>query len=212
MAGNMTSLVILGGGGHGAVVADAAAQTLSWSEIVFADDKYPELDAVLHYPVVAKIASVRALADSDHEFIIAIGDNALRQAAFEQLVELGARFATVVHPDAIVSDHATLDVGTVVMAGAIVNCRTRVGVNSVLNTGCRIDHDCVLAAGSFIAPGAVLAGGVSVGECALVGAGATVIPNIDIGAGAVVGAGATVIKDVEARTTVIGVPAKPVAS
>lgn len=35
----MTKLVIIGAGGHGAVVADAALLMAKWSEIVFLDDK-----------------------------------------------------------------------------------------------------------------------------------------------------------------------------
>ena len=44
-----------------------------------------------------------------------------------------------------------------------------------------------------------------------IGAGAKVIGNIKIGDGARIGANAVVVKDVEAETTVVGIPAKPIA-
>ena len=38
----MTRLIIIGGGGHGAVVAEAAKESGDWSEIVFLDDNESE--------------------------------------------------------------------------------------------------------------------------------------------------------------------------
>jgi serine acetyltransferase len=52
---------------------------------------------------------------------------------------------------------------------------------------------------------------VRVDDGAFVGIGATVIQNLRIGRDATVGAGAVVIHDVAARTTVVGVPAHPLA-
>lgn len=46
----------------------------------------------------------------------------------------------------------------------------------------------------------------------LIGAGAKLIGNIKIGTGAKIGAGSVVLDDVEPHTTVVGVPARPVAS
>jgi acetyltransferase-like isoleucine patch superfamily enzyme len=53
---------------------------------------------------------------------------------------------------------------------------------------------------------------VQIGAGATVGSNVTVIQGLRIGAHAFVGAGAVVIRDVAASTTVVGVPAKPVAS
>jgi maltose O-acetyltransferase len=52
---------------------------------------------------------------------------------------------------------------------------------------------------------------VTVGENTFIGAGATILPGITIGQDAVVGAGSVVTKDVQEKTTVIGIPAKPMA-
>lgn len=51
----------------------------------------------------------------------------------------------------------------------------------------------------------------SLGNDVLVGANATILGDIYVGDGARVGAGAVVLADVEPHTTVVGVPARPVA-
>jgi acetyltransferase-like isoleucine patch superfamily enzyme len=60
-------------------------------------------------------------------------------------------------------------------------------------------------------PGATVTGAVTVGAGAMVGAGAVVRQGATVGEGAVVGAGAVVVDDVEPGTTVVGVPARPLA-
>jgi len=105
-------------------------------------------------------------------------------------------FASVIHPAATVAAGCDLAAGVQVMAGAVVQTGTRIGAGSIVNTGARIDHHCSVGELVHIAPGATLCGGVSVGDGAFVGAGATVIPGIAIGAGARIGAGMTILADV----------------
>jgi serine acetyltransferase len=56
-----------------------------------------------------------------------------------------------------------------------------------------------------------MSGGVDVGSRCLIGTGAKVLQYLKIGDDVTVGAGSVVTKDVPAGTTVIGVPARPLA-
>ena len=68
----------------------------------------------------------------------------------------------------------------------------------------------------MIGPGCVLnptvniSGGVELGTGVLVGVGAQILQYVKIGKGAMIGAGSVVFKDVNAETTVVGVPAREV--
>lgn len=203
----MKRLAILGASGHGKVVADTA-EYCGWTEILFFDDAWPARASNGFWAVVG---SSNDLFERVHEFdgvVVAIGNNATRQAKLVSLMQLGAALPTLVHPSAYVSRHADVGAGTVIFAGAVLNAGACVGAGGILNTGCSVDHDCILSEAVHISPGARLAGGVTVGERSWVGIGACVKQLITIGFDAVVGAGAAVVSDVVAGTTVVGVPAK----
>lgn len=203
----MKRLAILGASGHGKVVADTA-EACGWTEIMFFDDAWPSRTS---NGVWGVFGTGKDLFEKAHEFdgvVVAIGNNAIRQSKLAALLQKGATLATLIHPAACVSRHATVGAGTVVFAGAVLNTGATVGVGGILNTGCSVDHDCILADAVHISPGARLAGGVTVGQCSWVGIGACVKQMINIAAGAVVGAGAAVVSDVDEGMTVVGVPAR----
>ena len=129
----------------------------------------------------------------------------------EMLESGGFQLPVVVHPSALISSNVEVGAGTVILAGAIVGTGCRIGKNVVVNIGAAVSHDCTLGDHSVVSDGAHITGGVVIGERALIGAGATILPYITIGESATVAAGAVVTKNVEAGTTVAGVPARALA-
>lgn len=206
----MRNLVLLGAGGHARVII----------EIVRMNREY-EISGVVS-PVappdstgVPWLGDDRVLPQLRHDgvthFIVAVGSTgpaSPRRKLYEQAGREGLQPASAIHPRAIVSPTATLELGTVVMAGAMINAHARVGENVIINTGAVVEHDCSVAAHAHVATRACLCGGVCVGEDAHIGAGATIRQSLAVGAGAVVAAGAVVVHDVEAGTMVKGVPAR----
>ena len=202
-----TGLLILGAGGHGRVVADAALQA-GYHRVAFLDDKAPALGSG-PFVVLGPLAVLPvAMAEWECTFV-AIGSNSRRLELFQELRRLGCKTPALVHPKAIVSPYAGIADGAFIAPGAIVNFGASIGAAAIINTGATVDHDCAVEAGAHISPGAHLAGEIVVGECAWVGIGASIRNRIQIGAHATVGAGAVVIRDVAERETVVGVPAAP---
>jgi sugar O-acyltransferase (sialic acid O-acetyltransferase NeuD family) len=203
----MKRLAILGASGHGKVVADAA-ELSGWDDVVFYDDAWPGLKANGPWAVVGNTeALLERLTDFDG-VVVAIGNNRIRAAKQAELVASGGKMATIIHPSAIVSSHATVGVGSVVFANAAVNACASVGVGVIVNTGAVVEHDCVVGDFAHISPNGVLSGGVALGPLVWVGSCASVKQLIAIGEASVVGMGAVVIKDVAPDVIVVGNPAK----
>lgn len=200
-------VVVLGAGGHGKVVVamlQAAGFTVSG---VYDDDPSKWGQKVLGVPV---LGSTHLLARGGAwSAVLAIGDNRVRSEVANRLGEV-CNWISVVHPQAYVHPSVRLGRGTVVFAGAVIQPDAVLGDHCIVNTGATIDHDCAIGSFSHVAPGAHLAGGVRIGTGTLIGVGSALVPGVSVGDWSVVGAGAVVIRDVPDRTTVVGVPARPV--
>lgn len=205
----MSALLIVGAGGHGKVVADAALETGRWDEIVFLDDAWPEKQANGRWAIQGKVEQMLEWKGKCVHAVVALGNNQLRIHLQSRLLMAGFEMATVVHPSASISRYAKLGIGCVVFANAVVNVDAEVGDATIINTAATVDHDCRLGVGVHIAPGAHLGGGVTVGDFSWIGIGAAVRQYQSIGAGVTVGAGAVVVTNLEDGVTAIGCPARP---
>lgn len=210
-------LVLLGAGGHAAVVAESArragrAVAAIASRERPADAPFAEMEWLGDPDDPRTLAAIVArVAESGGEVHLAIGDLAVRArwlAALEAAATAGMGFATIVDPTAVVAADARIGAGAFIGAGAIVQPRARVGASAIVNTRAVVEHDAGIGMNAHVAPGAILAGGVRIGAHALVGAGAVVLPSRTVGEGATVGAGAVVTREVGAGATVVGVPAR----
>jgi UDP-perosamine 4-acetyltransferase len=206
-------VIVLAAGGHAKVLVDAlrlrSAEVLGIvdpdpakiGERIFGVPVLGGDDEIAKYPVDA-VRLVNGLGS--------VRDGSRRKALFMRFKAMGYRFASVIHPSAIIAADVDIGEGAQIMAGAVVQAGCRIGVNAIINTRVALDHDCQIDDHAHIAPGATLSGGVSVGNGSHVGTGATLIQGIQIGNESVVGAGAVVIRDVLDGVTVVGVPAKEI--
>ncbi|MGV3570246.1 MAG: NeuD/PglB/VioB family sugar acetyltransferase [Ramlibacter sp.] len=200
-----TILVILGAGGHGRVVADAAVLGGSWSRVV-ATDRDPARCSGELLPGVALLPLDAALALAAAVFHVAIGANAARE---RETRALGVRpLATIVHPSASMSRHAQAEAGCFVAAQAVVAPGARLAAGVIVNHGAVVDHDAVVGAFSHVAPRATVGGHARVGAGVLLGAGASVLPGLSICDAAIVGAGAVVCAAIEGPGVYAGVPVR----
>lgn len=205
----MSGLLIVGAGGHGKVVADAALVRGSWEEIAFVDDRAIEIQSVLSLQVLGTTALLSGLRGRFSAAIVAIGGASERIRLLEHCRTLGFELPPVVHPSATVSRFASLEVGCVVCAQAVVNPGSRLGAGCIVNTAASVDHDCELGSGVHVCPGARLAGNVRVGNRTWIGIASCVRQGVEIGSDVMVAAGSVVVADVTSGLTIMGVPARP---
>ena len=194
--------IILGAGGHAAVIADILYKS-GCSLKGFLDDAVAVGTDVLGSKVIGKIDNCRDY--SECLFIIGIGENHIRKRiAGKYSLEYGK----AIHPSAIIGQQVEIGCGTVIMGGCVINSRTVIGKNCIVNTRASVDHDNKLGDFVHISPGAVLGGTVFVEDGTHIGIGACVKNNICICNDVIVGAGALVVKNINDPGTYVGVPAR----
>lgn len=212
-------LVIVGAGGHGRELAQLVrdinrqAPAPRWNMLGFLDDN-PE-------KVGARLGGHEVLGDSDWlgqspvrdvRVAVAIGDAKIRKLTVSRLARNypDLKFATLVHPTAVVADDAVLGEGAVVCALSVVSTGVAIGEHALVHYGSTVGHDATVEPFASVLPGCRISGNATIGEVADVGAGATVLPGIAVGAYAIVGAGAVVTRPVPERCTAVGIPARPI--
>lgn len=192
---NPLPLIIIGAGGHGRVVADTACES-GWNVAGFLDLSVAKGTQLNGIAVLGDGKNTEPFADfADHAFFVGIGNGVIRWQEFCALITAGLPVPNVIHPFTYISSSATVGIGTLVAAGAVVQANVHIGDAVIVNTGARIDHDCFIGDGTMIAPGCVLCGNVTVGARAFIGAGSIVTPGVTIGDGAFIGAGSVVIEN-----------------
>lgn len=201
-------LLIIGASGHGKVVADIAMKMDRWKEISFLDDN-EDIKSSMGIRVIGKVSDVSKYID-EYDIFVGIGNNAIRKGIYEKLEGISANIPTLIHPSAIIGEQVELGIGTVVMAGVVINCCTKIGKGCIINTGSTIDHDNVIEDFVHISPGVHLAGTVKVKQYSWLGIGSVVSNNVCITSRCLTGAGTVVVKDIVESGTYVGVPARRV--
>ena len=159
-------------------------------------------------PVIGPPAAAADHPDALVCACVASPDDPLRRLALVERLDLPAeRYATLVHPAAVVAASASLGPGTVVHATAVLTADVELGAHVALMPAVVLTHDDVVADGATFGAGARVAGGVTIGAGAYIGSGAMVRESLQIGPGAVVGMGAVVTRPVPPGEVWAGVPA-----
>jgi acetyltransferase EpsM len=215
------SLVIVAGGQHARVVADAARATGEWQVIGFtresaddpARDDAADTAARLGAPLLgddrAFATKLEMMAGEDRPWLVLGfgGPPDARRLAVSAFGEI-ATWATIVHPTAWISPSARIAPGAVVLAGAVVNAAAHVGAHAIVNTRVVVEHDVSVGAFTHLAPGVVIGGGATIGDDTMVGLSAAIRDHVAIGHRATVAMGAVVVGPVGDGELVVGVPAR----
>ena len=205
----MKRLVIVGAGGFGRELMSWAghAQGASWDQLAWVDDN-PQALAGFSYdlPWLGTLHAFRP--DAGDLCIVAAGEPSTKRQMVASLRASGARFATLVHPSAVVARSATLAEGCVICPLAFISADAQLAAFVTVNALSSVGHDVVLGAFSTLSAHVDLTGGVTVGESAFFGTGAKVVPGVRIGSHARIGAGSTVMRSVTDAATVYTTPAK----
>lgn len=197
-------LVIIGAGGHGRVIADIAIKN-GYNDIVFVDDHLTGF--CMNFPIICTSADIYKLNNKKSDFVIAIGDNTVRKMIAEKY---DVNWVSLAHPSAQIGMNVKIGLGTVIMAGSLINSCATVGHHCIINTSAVVEHDNILEDYVHISPNAALGGTVHIGKGTHIGIGAIVKNNIEVCENCIIGAGAVVVKNITENSTYVGIPAKKI--
>lgn len=169
----MKNLIILGAGGHGRVVAEAAELDERWSKISFLDDR-DDIERINNFEVVGKLNDFANLVEKYDYAFVAIGNNEKRVDLINRLIITGFIVPVITHPGAYVSKYSKLGMGSVILPGAVVNTNSNIGKGCIVNINSCVDHDCDIGDGVHISSGAVIRSMSKIGMFSFIGAGACV--------------------------------------
>lgn len=203
----MKKVIIIGAGGHSAEITDYIAHynSVLGSEkhlevLGYIDDNKENYDSYSFVsPYLGTIQNHEVL---EHvEYIMGIANIQFRRTIVENFLQKGAKFATLIHPSAIVSPSAIVGEGCVVAHNASIGPKAIIGNFNMLNSRCTIGHDSTVGNFNFIGPQVVLSGFTKVGNNNMFGVNSATIPTIEIGDNNTIAAGMIITKTVKDTET-----------
>jgi UDP-N-acetylbacillosamine N-acetyltransferase len=159
--GEERTLLILGAGGLGQVVAESAQMSGRYTKISFLDDR-PTPDKSRLYSIIGSVADAERLAGEFIYAIPAFGSNQMRFELMQKLKALGYRIPRIIHPTAHISPTAFIGEGTIVRPMVGISRDVVIGECCLINMGVMIDHRCKIGRCCHIPMNAVVRGEIEV--------------------------------------------------
>ena len=200
---------IFGNGGCGRGIVPVARAAYPEADIVFVVDS-PNAGFCNGTPVL-DFAAFAAL-EEERTIAVAVAASRVRADIVARCEAAGIAFAEVRAPGSVWMDDVSVGVGGLFSPFTTVTSNVRIGRHFHCNLYGYVEHDCVIGDFVTFAPAVRCNGNVTIGDFAYIGSNAVIRQGVSIGAGATVGMGAVVAKDVSAGATVVGNPARPIAS
>ena len=206
----MEKIIIVGAGGFGREllwwIKDINKAQNKWKILGFIDDNPNALEGYdCDYKIIGSIKDWQP--KEDEVFALAFGSPILKRKIVGILKAKGAKFATIIHPTAMLSEFAKVGEGLIMFPHSKISCNTTIG-DFVTLLATPIGHDTFVGDYTVISGGCNIVRNVKIGKDVFLAAGVCIAQDLVIGDGAYLGLGSVVLKDVPAGATVFGNPAR----
>ena len=206
----MEKLIIVGAGGFGKEVLqwaiDCNRENEKWEIKGFLDPNSIEKKEINGIPILPFDDDSYTIQEED-VFVCAIGDCNIREKVSKKLEQRGARFISIIHPTALISDTAEIGKGTVICPHAVISPDARIGEHCIVNIKSVVAHESRVGAFSILCCFCDVTGNCNIGKRVFMGSGSRVIPSKKIGDDVYIGAGSVVVSNLKKGGKVFGNPA-----
>lgn len=197
-------LILIGGGGHCTSCIDVIESGSQYIICGVLDTAENVGETVLGYPILGTDTDIAKYSKEGYYFLITVGhikSADLRVRLYENVVENGGKFATVISSRAYIAKSASVGEGTIVMHDALINANSNIGENCIINSKALIEHDCSVKEHCHLSTGSLINGNVEVGERTFFGSNAVSKQGVRISADSFI----------KANSCYTGIPSKRIA-
>lgn len=106
--------------------------------------------------------------------------NSIRKKIYLKLVRLGFKIPKILSPLSYISKSATIEDGSIVHHGVIVNALSKIGKNCIINSKSLIEHGVKIGDHSHVATCCVINGNTEIGAECFLGSNSVIRNNIKI--------------------------------
>lgn len=208
----MKNIVLIGGGNQAHYTIDIIHKEGKYNIVGIIDSIHNVGSDRFGYKILGRQEDIKNIVKEYNIYggIISIGDNWVRYLVSEYIKNLIPlfKFVNAIHPSVIIGENVEIGEGVVMMAGCIINSKSKIGNFTFFATGAQVDHDCNICDYTSISAGSVTGGYVTLGKYSAITLGVTVIDRLNIGENTVVGAGSLVLKNLPDDVLAYGNPCK----
>lgn len=206
-------IILLGGGGHCKSCIDVIEEEGRFSIAGILDMPEKVGQKMAGYPIIGIDDDLDQLIGQYKNFFITVGhiqSPSTRIKLFNRLAKLHVSIPVIISPHAVVSRHASIAPGSIIMHRAIVNTEAVIGENCIINTGALVEHESVVGAHCHISTYATLNGQCVVGSGCFIGSHTVLANNTEIAESTLIAAGSVVLRSLDRPGTYIGNPLRKI--
>lgn len=143
-------------------------------------------------------------------FVMGIGTTKRKTQVAKRMLRQGARFISLIHPTALISNSAKIGKGVVICPFVTICTNATVGNFAMMNIYSSAGHDAVIGDYSVLSPYATLNGHAVLEEGVFMGTHTTVVNNKTVGANSRISANSLVVQNIPPHKTMLGNPGKTI--
>ena len=206
-------IYIIGAGTYGEAMFELA-DILGYDVKSFYDEDDNKLDTmVMDVKVIDKVSNLDENTIKNKNFIVAIGENKIRQEIMEKINTLGGLTPTLIHPLATISPSAIIGNGVYIQANAYIWTKVRIDDYTIISPNVVICHHTSIGKACLISNVSGIGASIEVKDRVFIGMGCTIATGINVvGENSIIGAGGVLLEDVDKNCVYAGIPAKKIRS